>query len=101
PEGSNLGMLPKCGVTCKGDVPSGTVLIVTKVTDKAMGESGRCWSVQGRFKDTQLRESDFDIPSCNFESYSKSWLNEWMPADSRRTGAKLAFKTELLRSCDS
>jgi hypothetical protein len=52
-------------------------------------------------EDTQLRESDFDIPSCDFESFSKSWLNQWMPADTYRTGAKLAFKTELLRSCDS
>lgn len=101
PEGSYLGIFPKCDVTWKGDVPSGTELVVTKVTDKAMGESGRCWSVQGRFKDTQLRESDFDIPSCNFESFSKTWLNEWMPADTYRSGAKLAFKPDLLKACVS
>jgi hypothetical protein len=100
-DGSYLGMLPKCGVTWKSDVPSGTELIVTKVTDKAKGESGRCWSVQGRFKDTQLHASDFDVPSCNFESFSKSWLNEWTPDTTYRTGAKLAFDPELLRSCDS
>jgi hypothetical protein len=98
---SALGGLIKCGFTLKGAVPSGTEIIVTRVTDKAVGESGRCWSVQGRFKDAHLKQSDFDIPSCNFKSFSKTWLNEWMPADTYRSGAKLEFKTDVLRSCDS
>lgn len=101
PKDSALGGLIKCGFKLKGAVPSGTEIIVTRVTDKAMGESGRCWSVQGRFKDAQLQQSDFDIPSCNFKSFSKPWLNERMPADTYRSGEKLEFKTEVLRPCDS
>jgi hypothetical protein len=100
PKDSVLGGLIKCGFKLKGTVPSGTEIIVTRVTDKAMGESGRCWSVQGRFKDAHLQQSDFDIPSCPFKSFSKIWLSE-MPADTYRSGAKLQFKAEVLRSCDS
>jgi hypothetical protein len=98
---SALFGLLKCGFKLNGTVPAGTEIIVTKVTDKAMGESGRCWSVQGRFKDAQLSQSDIDIPSCNFQSFSKSWLNDWMPADTYRTGEKLEFASDALRPCDS
>ena len=67
--GDALFGLFKCGFKLNGTVPAGTEIIVTKVTDEAMGESGRCWSVQGRFKDARLAQSDIDIPSCNFHSF--------------------------------
>ena len=98
---SALFGLLKCGFKLNGTVPAGTEIIVTKVTDKAMGESGRCWSVQGRFKDAHLSPSHIDIPSCNFQSFSKSWLNYWMPADTYRTGEKLEFTSDAVRPCDS
>ena len=85
----------------KGDVPAGTEIIVTKVTDKAMGDNGRCWSVQGRFKDGQPGQGDFKIPSCGFDSISGTWLNEWQPGGTHMTGGKLFFKTDALKPCDS
>jgi hypothetical protein len=90
-----------CRVQPKGDVPAGTEIMVTKVTDKAMGDNGRCWSVQGRFKDGQPGQGDFKIPSCGFDSISGTWLNEWQPAATHMTGEKLFFKTDALKPCDS
>jgi hypothetical protein len=98
---SALFGLFKCGFKLNGTVPAGTEIIVTKVTDEAMGESGRCWNVQGRFKDARLSPSEIDIPSCNFHSFSKSWLNNWIPTVTYQTGEKLEFTSDAVRPCDS
>jgi hypothetical protein len=90
-----------CRFEVKSHIPVGSTLVVTSVTDKAYGESGRCWDVRARFEDTQLYSGIFKIPTCIFESYSGGWLQQGPPELIYGTGTKLTFRPEKLETCGS
>lgn len=51
---------------------------VTKVIDKAFGETGRCWSVRIELLNNYLKDELVQIPSCKF-TQNPIWIIEAAP----------------------
>ena len=91
----------RCPMKVKGRLPIGSRVTVVKVTDQAMGESGRCWVVLGVLYGPLSGIGAVEIPTCPFgRDYSEFWLRDWNADASRKSGRGLEFKPQYLQRCD-
>ena len=78
------------------DVPVGTQLRVTRVTNQAWGSHGRRWLIHGRFVDGTLSDQEFIIPSGNYAQTGQIWIYPVSPlADNNPP----SFHSLFVRSC--